>query len=416
MEQTGWRKPTPGLGVAEQHAQAGEWKDVPKSRALVSIKRVGVHIGLKASDLMLLDTLSAFAQPQDWEEGRRPIVWPSNAYLIRRTGFSLSALKRHTRRLAEAGVIAFRDSPNGKRWGRRSTSGHIIEAYGFDLTPLQARVEEFEHLHETLQAEHALCQFLRRQLTVTRRMIRAHIETALQQAYRGPWGVLQDIFENLLKELPRRTVDSPQLSSLLERFTQLQENVSQALMHHQTEIELELDRADKAQTAKPHPKVAKNDPHILDTNHFNFVDCSEPDPVQAITSTKNKIITELYANPTQGPTSTRYPELTVIQRVCPEFLTWAQALGNDLQNWNDYARVASDLRPMIGITEKVWTKAQEMLGIRAATAALALVFERSCAGQIASADKYLQAMTIRAATGRLHLERSFYGRLRALSI
>ena len=140
MKHTGWRKPTPGLGVATQLAQAGERVSVPKSKAFVAVKRVGAHIGLKASDMMLLDTLGAFTQAQDWEEGRRPIVWASNAYLMEQTGFSLSALKRHARRLAEAGIIAFRDSPNGKRWGRRDADGVIVEAYGFDLSPLSARV------------------------------------------------------------------------------------------------------------------------------------------------------------------------------------------------------------------------------------------------------------------------------------
>ena len=68
MKHTGWRKPTPGLGVAEQLAQAGERVAVPKTRAFVALKRVGAHIGLKAGDMLLLDTLGAFTQAQDWEE------------------------------------------------------------------------------------------------------------------------------------------------------------------------------------------------------------------------------------------------------------------------------------------------------------------------------------------------------------
>ena len=67
MEHTGWRKPTPGLGIAEKLAQAGEQVAVPKTEAFVAVKRVGAYIGLKASDLMLLDTLGACTQPQDWE-------------------------------------------------------------------------------------------------------------------------------------------------------------------------------------------------------------------------------------------------------------------------------------------------------------------------------------------------------------
>jgi replication initiation protein RepC len=117
MKQSGWRKPTPGLGIAEQLAQAGERLTIPKNKALLACKRVAAHIGLKASDMLLLDTFGAFTQPQDWEEGRRPIVWASNAYLMEQRGFSLSALKRHARRLVDAGVIAFKDSPNCAGFG-----------------------------------------------------------------------------------------------------------------------------------------------------------------------------------------------------------------------------------------------------------------------------------------------------------
>jgi len=180
MKHHGWRKPTPGLGVAEQLAQAGERIAIPKSRGLLAIKRVAAHIGLKASDMLLLDTLGAFTKPQDWEEGRRPIVWASNAYLMEQTGFSLSALKRHARRLVDMGVISFKDSPNGKRWGRRDDDGNIVEAYGFDLSPLAARAEEFEMLFEAIKQERQLCQQIKRQITIARRALRAKIESAIE--------------------------------------------------------------------------------------------------------------------------------------------------------------------------------------------------------------------------------------------
>lgn len=135
---SGWRKATAAVVLAEDLAAEGQGAAIEKGRAVVAVKRVGAHIGLKAADLLLIDTLLAFSPPQDWAEGQRPIVWASNAYLMAQTGFSLSTLKRHARRLAEAGVIAFKDSPNGKRWGHRDREGRIIEAYGFDLSPMAA--------------------------------------------------------------------------------------------------------------------------------------------------------------------------------------------------------------------------------------------------------------------------------------
>jgi hypothetical protein len=46
-----------------------------------------------------------------------------------------------------------RDSPNGKRYGKRDPKGRIVEAYGFDLSPIAARYTEFVRLVEEARAE-----------------------------------------------------------------------------------------------------------------------------------------------------------------------------------------------------------------------------------------------------------------------
>ena len=43
-------------------------------------------------------------------------------------------VKTLNRTLYEAGVFVLRDSPTGKRYGRRDDDGRIVEAYGFDLS------------------------------------------------------------------------------------------------------------------------------------------------------------------------------------------------------------------------------------------------------------------------------------------
>jgi replication initiation protein RepC len=56
-----------------------------------------------------------------------------------------------------------KDSPNGKRPGRRhEKTGHIIEAYGVDLSPLAACHAEFLRLAEEGRAERAVMGRLRR--------------------------------------------------------------------------------------------------------------------------------------------------------------------------------------------------------------------------------------------------------------
>ena len=66
---------------------------------------------------------------------------------------------------------------------------------------------------------------------------------------------------------------------------------------------------------------------------------------------------------------------------------------------------------MIGVSEHAWAVAQERLGKQVATTALVLVFEKHCAGEVASPGGYLRGMVEKAEAGALHLERSFYGRL-----
>ncbi|WP_380059000.1 plasmid replication protein RepC (plasmid) [Falsihalocynthiibacter sp. SS001] len=419
---SGWRKATAGLAAAEQLAKEGERVAIPKTQAFVAVKRVGARIGLKAGDMLLLDTLGAFTQSQDWEEGQRPIVWASNAYLMEQTGFSLSALKRHARRLAEIGVICFKDSPNGKRWGRRDADGRIIEAYGFDLSPLSARVEEFEQLQAELQAEREFCQRLKRQITVARRMIRARIDAAFNGALRGPWEHLAEMFDDLLGRLPRRITTSASLELLLEWFRDLQGQVEKAYLKAvQTDDAVdnlaETTEQVSEMTQEMNPTGVNYEPHILITNQLNPVTCNRSETEQAagvvpITRPEEHVDREMedWIAETRKKRGAALDIATMMQ-ACPEFASWARNMGGYLRDWNDLHRVAGQLRPMIGISEHAWSLAQERLGPQIATAALVLTFDKHCAGEVASPGGYLRGIVQKAGAGELHLERSFYGRL-----
>lgn len=417
----GWRHVSPALLQADVLAAKGATIAVEKGRAFVAVKRVGAHIGLKAGDMMLLDTLGAFTQSQDWEEGRRPIVWASNAYLMEQTGFSLSALKRHARRLAEVGAIAFKDSPNGKRWGHRDAEGVIVEAYGFDLSPLSARVEEFEQLHALLQAERALCQRLKRQITVSRRMIRARIEAALSGALSGPWARFTGLFEDLLNRLPRRNTTSEHLIGLLTWFKELQERVEAAFLKASLPDEAvgnisEMVEETSNRTKDMNPSGVNSDLHILITKQLVPVTCnsSEKEDAAGVVSNKppeSQVDRELENWVADVRKKRAALDLPVVMQACPEFASWARNMGGYLKDWGDLHRVAGQLRPMIGISEHAWNVAQEQMGKQVATAALVLVFEKHAAGEVASPGGYLRGMVQKAGAGELHLERSFFGRL-----
>jgi replication initiation protein RepC len=349
---------------------------VQKGRAVIAVKRIAADLGLKAGDLLLLDTLCAFSQPQDWEAGSRAIVWPSNGFLMDQTGFSLSSVKRHARRLLKAGIIAFHDSPNGKRWGRRGQDGMIIEAYGFDVSPMATRCAGFEARAVEIAQERALCKTLKRHITVTRRQIRARLEADPCEQH----PMLGD-FEGLLERLSERPKGSVALRSLASSFDHLLQ---------QLDTMGDLPQPPNPKEEKADPKRANNDPHIQTTNQHQMME-KEP-------------------NQNQGETR-KGLEIRQIIQACPEFLTWVRSLGCQLRNWHDLTDAITQLCPMIGLSPQIWEQAQRQLGFQSAAAAFALVFDKHCTGQITTPNGYLGGMIRKAQKGELHLERSFYGRL-----
>ncbi|WP_420864000.1 plasmid replication protein RepC [Algirhabdus cladophorae] len=423
----GWRKPTPELLRAEKFADAGEKLTVPKTRAIVATKKVAAAIGLKSQDLLLLDTFGAITQPQDWEQGRRPIVWASNHFLMEQTGFSLATLRRHMRRLCEVGVISMKDSPNGKRWGRRDADGVIIQAYGFDLAPMAARTEEFEALYERLHAERALCASLRTAITVTRRIIRAKIEKALASGLRGPWQTLQNTFAELLEGIPSRAERAGRLEGYLERIKALQASVEDS-------FEAALDwpvksdatsaskvKYNQKETKNMRPTSLENETHILTTNEPYSVNSNRFETKHAASVTPDIDRVGSVARvedvdldiswSTHGTKRKSDIDVPMLMASCPHFADMARGTQGYMKDWNDVHRAAAALRPIVGISEDAWNVANKVMGPAVAAASIALILDKSTDGEVKSPGGYLRGLVERAQIGELHLDRSFYGRL-----
>jgi replication initiation protein RepC len=430
MTNTGWRKPTPGLLQAEKYAEAGEQLAIPKSQAIVAAKKTAVAIGLKSQDLLLLDTFGAVTQPQDWEQGRRPIVWASNNFLMEQTGFSLATLRRHIRRLCEAGVISMKDSPNGKRWGRRDEDGVIVEAYGFDLAPLAARTEEFEVLYAQLQAERAYCASLRNTITVTRRVIRAKIEKALDSELRGPWTALQEEFSLLLQSLPKRSTGPENLAMVLDWFKRLKDRVEEAFeaafdWPQQSDVE-QVSQVRTSDNVVPidrnmTPTSLANETHILTTKQPDPVNSNRFETKHAAGVTPNMPPTEDVERPGDVDLDIEWSthtnkrgsdvDIPMLMASCPHFAEMARGLHGYMKDWNDVHRAAAALRPMAGISESAWNVANQVLGPAVAAASIALIFDKHTDGIVKSPGGYLRGLVEKAQVGELHLDRSFYGRL-----
>src|SRR5512132_467236 len=179
----GCRRLTPAHVQAQATAERFEGlpEDVSKGQALAAFKQAGQPLGISARLRDAVDVLFAFSQPQDWQPGARPIVWPSNRKLETTLGLARRQVQNVLSALIRANLITPVDSPTGRRWGYRDAkTGKIVEAYGFDLSPISLRHAEFVAVTERAAAEERERAALRRRLTIARKAIQQIAETALE--------------------------------------------------------------------------------------------------------------------------------------------------------------------------------------------------------------------------------------------
>ena len=79
------------------------------------------------------------------------------------------------------------------------------------------------------------------------------------------------------------------------------------------------------------------------------------------------------------------------------------------RSWADLDRIAPKLCRIAGVSEDARQRAVDRMGQQAAAVAIALTFEKYTRAEISSPGGYLRAMTDRAASGELHLNRSVFG-------
>jgi DNA-binding transcriptional ArsR family regulator len=129
------------------------------------------------------------------------VVFPSNGELsIRANGVPELTLRRHLARLVALGLIARRESPNGKRFARRGGEGETT-AFGFDLAPFIASKDRIEAAAAEIRAHATRLRMLREKIRLLRRDCTGAI------AALGDAGAEQ--MEEFVAELPRLSLAQP---------------------------------------------------------------------------------------------------------------------------------------------------------------------------------------------------------------
>lgn len=393
---TGFRRLTPGLIKVDRTAAgfAGLPDGVTvHGQLLAAVKAAAPRLGLPPRLVHAIDWLFRFTQPQDWERGARPIVWPSA--LLQQEGLSVSETqaKRLNRYLIELGLVTMKDSPNGKRYGRRDARGRIVEAYGFDLSPLAARYQEFVQLAEEGRAAREVLGRLRRRATIARKGIVQILETARDYDLGGEeWLTLERETRAIAQELKRtETPDEMEVGVV-------------SLEHRQhkarSRLETLLKDINKA------PSQSEIAPHQYTYN---------PTPYPR----EDTVITSKTSSETQGPPgSSAAPEKGTVHGIRPdELVRLAPRLKPYLRRpnptWPEIIDAADWLRHDLDVSKPLWGDACLTMGRELAAVALAIVSTKEPGHFRTTPGGYFHGMVQKAKADELHLERTVWAMRRS---
>jgi replication initiation protein RepC len=360
-------------------------KVVHKWKIYQAICRARPSLGVTERALSVLNALLTF-HPETALTGEDDlVVFPSNQLLsLRAHGMPASTLRRHLAVLVDAGLIIRRDSPNGKRYARKGASGEIELAFGFDLSPLVVRSEEFGSLAAAVEAEARAVKLARERITLCRRDIAKMIATGIEEGVptrrggQGPadWAEVHAGFRSIVEGIPR-TATRIQLEAAAAELSQLAEDVLNLLESH-------------VKTQDMSANESRSERHIQNSNPDPLIDL-EPGfrgsrAARAVPEPQPPRVAE-----------TAYP-LGMVMKACPDIADYAKG---GISNWRDLLATAAVVRSMLGISPSAWEEAQAVMGEAQAAVVVACILQRGAA--IRSAGGYLRGLTEKAKVGEFSL-------------
>ena len=424
-----FRKLSDGILASAALAAQDNRPAVAKAELARTLKRAAPGLGIRRSAYQILDILLGLARPEDFSTGKRPVVAISNDRLMQYTGASIKTVSRCLKSLVETGILAYRDSPTGRRYVYRRRDGTPDEAYGLDFTPACFNLDAFAVLAD--EYRDALNRARNAKRTVTR-LSRAIID--LVEAAGPNFSDYATHAEKLMAELRR----DPEACA--EWLQALYDDVLAVVENQRREKAYEASKE-----AKTSPAPGQNVPRIYNTipplsvfsgnkrtcsheqeaslktdNGFAVEMAREKEPCGADSETQhpNKQAETVEAGHAGASVGDRLTQsdggnlegvsIRLIQSACSLAQTETNAR---FKSWADLCAAAEDLRLLVGLSEAGYTQAVLRHGKHLPAACLAVVAEKALRDpqMIASPGGYFRAMIDRASDHKLNLKKSLFG-------
>ncbi len=267
-----------------------------------------------------------------------------------------------------------RDSPNGKRYARRGMDGEVSLAFGFELTPLVARAEEFEALAAEVQAERRALRLARERITLARRDITKMILLGMEEALPGDWQGLHGQYLALIGRLRR----SASLADLEAIAVDLEDFSGEILKH----LELFTNAPDSSANESHSERHKQNSKSDLRESEPAFKkdrsDERQPDPETPGTGKAGQAREEEDAAAGTSRPSLGTP-LPMVLEACPDILDYIpgqEEQGASPPSWSEFLKAAELVRAMLGISPDAWRDAVETMGQADASIVVAAILQK----------------------------------------
>lgn len=378
-----------------------------KGKLLATVKQAAPALNVSEKCIYLLDQLMAFSQERDWEPGRRPIVWPSNEMLCDALGIQTRSLQYRLKALRDAGLIVSSYGPQERRYGRRGPDHHIIEAYGFDLSPVAIRHEEFQAMSDRLREQRNIRKALRRRKTIAVKALRMVAATALEMALDPvEWSVIEEKGRDLAIEA-RGVRDIDPLRKLVERLESMRADVES---HFQTQAQLWKSDDENSNSASEGAKTCTTNTTTTD------LQSNKLDTVVTLKEVQQENGSQVVSDPDQPQrtsdgedpiekTITKYQiHPSMVAKLSPFFESMIPA--DEPPDWKTIGDAGYKAYRLVGISEHAWNQAVSALGREAAAVLVVIVMCKR--KELRKPGGYFRGMVQKGLCGELNLGPTLY--------
>ena len=373
-------------------------KTVHKWKVVQALTEAKDKLGIPDRAIAVLNALLSFHQETTMTAGDPLVVFPSNAKLSARAhGVAPTTLRRHLAILVDAGIVIRRDSPNGKRYARRGEGGKVTDAYGFDLTPLVARADEFERLAAEVAAEKKALRLARERVTLARRDITKLIAMGLEEGIPGDWARLHMAYLEIIGRLRR----SAQPETLVAIGLELEEMAAEVAKHLELFVNSLKTDANESQTGH-HKQNSNTDLHESEPAFQK----DRGETVETAPEGQGRGNPEPVIGDEQRRDLGKDPgtPLGMVLQACPDIVEYAGSGAGEapngkptIANWAAFLKTAALVRAMLGISPDAWRDATQTMGVVDASIVIAAILQKG--DDIRFPGGYLRALTEKKRAG-----------------